>query len=325
MVLNVYDFDKTIYDGDSTIDFFLFSIKKDIKLIRFFPKQFLGFILYKLKIISKTEFKRRFFSFLKGIENKEQHLHSFWLIHRTKIKKWYLDKQECNDVVVSASPEFLLEPICKELNINYLIASKVCIETGNFLGNNCFGEEKVIRFFEKFPDSEIDNFYSDSISDLPMAKKSKFAFLVQKGKIVKFNSETPLTIAKLKKYFFNIQFLKFLVVGILNTINGVLFAGLFSLLVSQANIAFVLGYIIAVCISYLLNTFFVFSEKNICFNKFMKFCISYLPNFALQNIIVYMLSVFLKVSNLSVYVLSSAVSFPLTYLLLCFFAFKKKD
>ena len=26
--MNVYDFDRTIYDGDSTIDFYLYSIKK---------------------------------------------------------------------------------------------------------------------------------------------------------------------------------------------------------------------------------------------------------------------------------------------------------
>lgn len=322
--MNVYDFDKTIYDGDSTIDFFLFSLKKDIKLIRFFPKQFFGFILYKLRIMSKTEFKGRFFSFLKGIQNKEQHLRAFWLLHKAKIKKWYLDKKEDDDVVVSASPEFLLAPICKELNINYLIASKVNVETGVFERNNCYGEEKVIRFFENFPNCEIDNFYSDSISDLPLAKKSNSAFLVKKNKIVKFNSKTSSTITKLKKHFFSIQFLKFFVVGILNAINGVLLASLFSLFVLQANIAFILGYIVALGISYFLNTFFVFSEKNICFNKFIKFCISYLPNFALQNIIVYTLSVFFKISKSIVYALSGAISFPLTYLLLSLYAFKKK-
>ena len=26
--MNVYDFDKTIYDGDSTLDFYIFSVKK---------------------------------------------------------------------------------------------------------------------------------------------------------------------------------------------------------------------------------------------------------------------------------------------------------
>ena len=26
---NIYDFDKTIYDGDSTVDFFLFCLKRE--------------------------------------------------------------------------------------------------------------------------------------------------------------------------------------------------------------------------------------------------------------------------------------------------------
>lgn len=323
-VLNVYDFDKTIYDGDSTIDFFLFSLKKDIKLIRFFPKQFSGFILYKLRIISKTEFKSRFFSFIKDIKNKEEHLKDFWLIHRKKINKWYLERQENNDVIISASPEFLLEPVCKQLNINYLIASKVCINTGQFERNNCYGEEKVIRFLEKFPGGEIDNFFSDSISDLPLAEKAKNSFLVRKNKISNFDNHAPSIIKKIKELFLNIRFIKFFIVGIVNAINGVLFAGLFSLFISQANIAFALGYIIALGISYLLNTFFVFSEK-MCFYKFVKFCISYIPNFILQNVIVYIISVLFNVPKVVVYAISVAVSFPLTYLLLCCFPFKKDN
>ena len=38
--MNVYDFDKTIYNGDSTLDFYIFSIKKNLLLLRYFPKQF---------------------------------------------------------------------------------------------------------------------------------------------------------------------------------------------------------------------------------------------------------------------------------------------
>lgn len=32
---NIYDFDKTIYDGDSTVDFFLFCLKREPILILF--------------------------------------------------------------------------------------------------------------------------------------------------------------------------------------------------------------------------------------------------------------------------------------------------
>ena len=32
--MNVYDFDKTIYDGDSSVDFYKFSLKRHPKLAR---------------------------------------------------------------------------------------------------------------------------------------------------------------------------------------------------------------------------------------------------------------------------------------------------
>ena len=76
--MNVYDFDKTIYDGDSTLDFYVFSIKKDLSLLRYLPKQFLGIVFYYLKIINKERYKEFFFSFLKGIGNIDEEIKQFW-------------------------------------------------------------------------------------------------------------------------------------------------------------------------------------------------------------------------------------------------------
>lgn len=64
-MLNVYDFDKTIYDGDSSIDFYLFCLKRKKSIILLLPKQVFAMILYKLKIKDKEYFKSQFFSFVK--------------------------------------------------------------------------------------------------------------------------------------------------------------------------------------------------------------------------------------------------------------------
>ena len=66
--MNVYDFDGTIYDGDSSVDFYLFSLRKNIKIIKYLPKQIKALIQYKLKKIDKTMMKEIFFSFLKDID-----------------------------------------------------------------------------------------------------------------------------------------------------------------------------------------------------------------------------------------------------------------
>ena len=49
---------------------------------------------------------------------------------------------------------------------------------------NCHGEEKVRRFREVYGDAQIDEFYSDSLHDTPLAKEAKRAFLVKKDEIL---------------------------------------------------------------------------------------------------------------------------------------------
>ena len=183
--MNVYDFDKTIYDGDSTLDFYIFAVKKNLFLLKYLPKQFLGMILYYLKIINKEKYKESFFSFLKGIKNIDVERKIFWEKNEEKIKKWYLNQKNKSDIVISASPEWLLKPITDKLGI-HLIATKVDKKTGRFNSLNCYGKEKVKRFKEKFLDKEIENFYSDHYSDTPMSLISKKSSIVKGEKIKKW-------------------------------------------------------------------------------------------------------------------------------------------
>ena len=101
-----------------------------------------------------------------------------------KIKKWYLDMKKSDDVIISASPEFLLEPICKELGVGCMLGTKVNEKTGLFESENCVGEEKVVRFYEVYPDGVIDEFYSDRYVDTPVAKIAKKAIFVKGDKLL---------------------------------------------------------------------------------------------------------------------------------------------
>lgn len=56
--MNVYDFDNTIYDGESVIDFYLYALKKQPGLISVLPKLVQMIIKYKLCIISSNELLR---------------------------------------------------------------------------------------------------------------------------------------------------------------------------------------------------------------------------------------------------------------------------
>jgi phosphoserine phosphatase len=139
-------------------------------------------IRYALGISKKEDFKERLFAVVRYIPDMRSFLEDFWAVYERKLSDWYLRQKSGSDVIVSASSRFALEPICRKLGVN-LIATEVDARTGRFYSPNCHGEEKVRRFRLVYPDAEIDFFYSDSLTDAPLARLAKKAFLVRKEKL----------------------------------------------------------------------------------------------------------------------------------------------
>lgn len=181
--MNVYDFDKTIYSGDSTTAFFLFCLKRHPSILMLLSSVFYGFIkFYIFKKGTKTQFKQRIMYFVKKIDYKKD-IEDFWKKNKVKIKKYYLAQKDESDVIISASPAFVIEPVCTELGIKNIICSPVDVITGKYTGENCHGKEKVRRFREVYGNAEIENFYSDSYSDTPLAEIAKKAYMIKGDKI----------------------------------------------------------------------------------------------------------------------------------------------
>ena len=149
--MNVYDFDKTIYYGDSTADFYLFCLKRHKKILTLAPSLLGAFLkFYVFKKGTKTDFKEKMYRFLTYCDT-EKDVNDFWKEYIGNIKPFYLEQKKDDDVIISASPEFLLKPVCKRLKIKKLMASKVDMHSGKYSGVNCHGKEKVKRFYEAFP------------------------------------------------------------------------------------------------------------------------------------------------------------------------------
>ena len=181
--MNVFDFDGTIYHGDSSKDFFFYCLKHYPKTRgKIFPVLLYG-AGFGLRIVKKKTFKQKLFSIVQKIPDIDKAVLDFWEEHRKNIKKWYMEIKEDTDVIISASPEFLLIPICIELGVGRLMATKVDKTTGLFDGENCHGKQKVTRFYEQYPNAEIDSFYSDMYCDTPLALISKQAFIVKGEKL----------------------------------------------------------------------------------------------------------------------------------------------
>ena len=181
--MNVYDFDNTILRGDSTARFFAFCLRHYPSMWRDIPGQAINGCLFLMKLRPKQAFKERMLAFLKRIGDVDAAVSAFWKENFVRVKPWYLQTHRPDDVVISASPEFLIRPACASLGIATVIGSPVDPSTGRFYGPNCHGAEKVRRFRALYPDAQIDAFYSDSQSDAPLAALARQAWMVRGMKL----------------------------------------------------------------------------------------------------------------------------------------------
>jgi phosphoserine phosphatase len=180
--VNVFDFDKTIYDGDSTVRFYMFELRQHPRLWLGLPRVVGAGALYGLRIWPRDRFKAALYaSFLPRIDVTCE-VKDFWAKEQHRIKPWYLKLKQPSDLISSASPEFLIQPIGKILGVS-VHASKVDTKTGRLLAANNRDHEKVKRFKSAYKNEEINQFYSDSLADTPLAKLAKEAFIVRGNNI----------------------------------------------------------------------------------------------------------------------------------------------
>ena len=181
--MNTYDFDKTIYINDSSADFYKWCLRRHpAAMIKTLPLSLVKAVLYALGKIETKELKQQLFSFLSGIDDIERETELFWDEKIGGVGQWYLDQQKPDDLVISASPEFLLRPVARRLGFA-LIATPMDEKTGEITGPNCHDHEKVRRFYEEYPGAHTEEFYSDSLTDSPMARIADKAIIVDHGKL----------------------------------------------------------------------------------------------------------------------------------------------
>jgi phosphoserine phosphatase len=173
----VFDFDNTVYDGNVTLDFFKFSLKRHFLRGIFLPIIGAYYILLRHGLIDLSKFIEVSYKYLVNINTFKTDLDKFWEKHFAKIKVLYFKRKGSTNIIVSASPDVFIEPIISKLDCK-LIASHFDVDTGKVVGQLCYGLEKVVRLVKEGINS-FDEFYTDDYSDSPLIKMAKFAYLVR--------------------------------------------------------------------------------------------------------------------------------------------------
>ena len=170
------------------MDFALYMIRSNKKIILWLPRIFWNLFKYKLCIIKKEKMETAVNSFLRScLPDKEElmkQVRSFWNSYGERLDQEIISKVGPDDAIVTAGPGFLLNEIIHRLGTSHLICSEVDLDSKKVVCLN-FRDNKVRHYREIFGDVMIDSFYTDSYNDQAMMDISKEVFLVDKGKIKK--------------------------------------------------------------------------------------------------------------------------------------------
>ena len=192
--MRVFDFDGTIYDGESLFDLYMFSARYEPKVLRHLAQVLRYAVQYKMGRATLAQMERgvggvtcdylhdvaasRRILRLGGAapdaglageaaiaEGVSALVNEFWNRHMDRIKPWYEPRPD--DVILTASFDVTVGEACRRLGLNRLVSSTVDPRTMRVTCLN-FNTNKPKRFREVVgPDTVIDEFYTDSQRGVP--------------------------------------------------------------------------------------------------------------------------------------------------------------
>lgn len=184
IAVKVFDFDNTIYKGESSVDFAFYMIRHNKRIVRYIPTILFSLAGYKLCLLKKEKLESIINDFFAGVldgkTSPDIFVKEFWKKHSRKLNPEMLRLIEPEDIILSASPVFLFSGIRERLNTDQIVGTEVDFQQKKITWFN-FGDNKVKRYRELYGDRTIDAFYTDSYNDKEMMAVSREVFIVKKA------------------------------------------------------------------------------------------------------------------------------------------------
>lgn len=146
----------------------------------------------------------------------------------------------------------------------------------------------------------------------------------------------PQSVMKYISAFLTVSFITFVIIGVINTLSTSILATILDFIkthtlqpgtgadifLTRVRATFIIGYILSMVLSFFLNTYFTFHEKP-TWKKAIKFPLSYIPNFVIQYVVVWIFTS-LEWNNTLAYLLAAVIGIPVTFLTMKLFVYKKR-
>ena len=184
--MQIFDFDNTLYHGESAVDFALFMIKRNKRIIKWLPTIFYNLFKYKLCLVKMDEMERLVNNFLCDvIRNKKEVMEMtelFWKTHRKRLDERIVRRIRSGDMIITAGPSFLIDAIKSELGEVRLICSEIDLDAKKLCYLN-FAKNKAKKFRELCGERKITSFYTDSYNDKALMEISEKVFMVKRKRV----------------------------------------------------------------------------------------------------------------------------------------------
>lgn len=190
--IKVFDFDNTLYHGESSIDLAFYMIRRNRKILLYVPSIVYNLAKYKMCLIDRDKAEKEINDFLKvAVKDKYEAaelVESFWAenIHRLDLN--IIKRVNKDDVIITAGPDMLINAIKDKLGTENILSSVIDPDKREMTYFN-FGENKAKRYKEVYGDTPIDSLYTDSFNDKPLMKLANKVFIVEKGRLKKMTEQ----------------------------------------------------------------------------------------------------------------------------------------
>jgi putative flippase GtrA len=129
---------------------------------------------------------------------------------------------------------------------------------------------------------------------------------------------------KIKKTYFTKEFILFVFCGGMGTLTNFIISAVISMILNP-SVSYIFGYVISLFVAYSLNAKLIFHRKITCMG-FIKFVLSYVPNFLILFSFVLVFLNLLHWNKIIVYALAGLLGLPITFLLVKIMVFlEEKD
>lgn len=184
--MKVFDFDNTIYRGESPVDFCFYMIRENKKIIRYVPTIIFSLIGYKLHLMKKEKLESLTNEFLENVmddpDSLSDSVRRFWETHYHKLDLNILRLIEPDDVIITASPTFIMNGVSGKLRTNNILGTEIDLQKKRLTWYN-FGENKVERYRSIYGYRHIDAVYTDSFYDEYLMGISREVYIVRHGNV----------------------------------------------------------------------------------------------------------------------------------------------